>query len=390
MKHNIYIALLLMFLPLAAKAQLGKELIPNGGFEEYAKTTPPSSEDESDEEDEDNKKTMDFDPYQKPLYWYFNSTLAYSRVKDAHQGMFAVKVYPNGGSFFSRDKDFNPYHIMADPGGEYRLSYWYKGTAKKPNIVVTVDWYKGSKSIKKDTRAAWNDKASNFSDTWQQKTLTFKAPAGADRAGVGLFFESDPESANTGGYILIDDVSFVQTKAVTPSAKLVPPSNIKAVPQQREIELSWNAVDEDGVSYQILQNEQVLATTKATSYIVEQLEPNTSYQFRIRTVKGPDASEPSAPVTRKTQQMSRGIDEEGRIPYLYTVREVGTCTRTLRLFYYDLANKDAQISYWVDGVAVTPADSSITFASKGEHLLRIEIAETPERKWDIEYKLIVD
>ena len=88
--------------------------------------------------------------------------------------------------------------------------------------------------------------------------------------------------------------------------------------------------------------------------------------------------------------MSRGIDEEGRIPYLYTVREVGTGTRTLRLFYYDLANKDAQISYWVDGVAVTPADSSITFASKGEHLLRIEIAETPERKWDIEYKLIVD
>ena len=110
MIHRIYFILLLLSLSFTAKAQLGKELILNGGFEEYAKVTPPPSG-EDDEEDEEEEPPGYFDPYQKPLYWYFNSSLFYTRTKDAHSGVFAVKVYPNGGSFFSRDENFNPYHI---------------------------------------------------------------------------------------------------------------------------------------------------------------------------------------------------------------------------------------------------------------------------------------
>ena len=51
MIHRIYFILLLLSLSFTAKAQLGKELILNGGFEEYAKVTPPPSG-EDDEEDE--------------------------------------------------------------------------------------------------------------------------------------------------------------------------------------------------------------------------------------------------------------------------------------------------------------------------------------------------
>ena len=58
----------------------------------------------------------------------------------------------------------------------------------------------------------------------------------------------------------------------------------------------------------------------------------------MRTIKGTETSKPSAVVTQQTQRMNMGVEEEGRIPYLYTVREVGTCPRTLRLFYHDLAN----------------------------------------------------
>lgn len=181
MIHRIYFILLLLSLSFTAKAQLGKELIPNGGFEEYAKVTPPPSG-EDDEEDEEEEPPGYFDPYQKPLYWSFNSSLFYTRIKDAHSGVFAVKVYPNGGSFFSRDENFNPYHIAIEAGGEYRLTYWYKGNVKNPNITVTVDWYKGTTSIKKETRD--KEKATDFSDQWQQKTFTFKAPAGVDKAGV--------------------------------------------------------------------------------------------------------------------------------------------------------------------------------------------------------------
>ena len=385
MTHRIYfILLLLLSLPFTAKAQLGKELILNGGFEDYAKATPPPSG--GDEEEE--KGPDYFDPYQKPRYWYFNSSLAYSRTKDAHSGVFAVKVYPNGGSFFSRDKEFNPYHIVIDAGGEYSLTYWYKGKAKNPNITVTVDWYKGTTSIKKETRD--KEKVKKFTDQWQKKTFTFKAPAGVDRAGVGLYIENDYESAEAGGYILIDDISFVQTKEGKPSVTLEAPSNVVARPQQREMELSWNAIAEKNVSYQIIMNGEKLATTKETSYIAERLEPGKSYQFSIRSVKGSEVSAPSAPVTQQTQRMNMGINEEGRIPYLYTVREVGTCPRTLRLFYHDLADPAAKIIYRVDGTPITPVNGSITFTSKGQHILQIEITETPERKWDIEYKLNVD
>ena len=232
MIHRIYFILLLLSLSFTAKAQLGKELILNGGFEEYAKVTPPPSG-EDDEEDEEEEPPGYFDPYQKPLYWYFNSSLFYTRTKDAHSGVFAVKVYPNGGSFFSRDENFNPYHIAIEAGGEYRLTYWYKGNVKNPNITVTVDWYKGTTSKNKETRD--NEKATDFSDQWQQKTFTFKAPAGVDKAGVGLYIENDYMSAESGGCILIDDISFVQTKEGKPSAALEAPSNVVVRPHPQHV-----------------------------------------------------------------------------------------------------------------------------------------------------------
>ena len=88
--------------------------------------------------------------------------------------------------------------------------------------------------------------------------------------------------------------------------------------------------------------------------------------------------------------MSENADYEGRIPYLYTIREDGACPQTLRLYYNDLANPDALITYKIDGVSVTPEGSVLTFPSKGRHILQIEIEEAPERKWEIEYKLNVD
>ena len=389
MTHRIYFTILLLLLPFVGKAQLNQELLPNGGFEEYAKpAAPPSNDDEEEGEEEEEENPEAFDPYQKPLYWYINSSLGFSRVKDAHGGVFALKLYPNGGSFYSRDNDFNTNHILINADGEYRLTYWYKGQAKNPNIVVTVDWYKGYKTIRKETRD--NDKASGFSNTWQQKTITFKAPSGVDRAGIGFYLEYDYKSAESDGYILIDDISFVQTKEGKPTVTLEAPSNVVVRPQQREMELSWNAITEKDAGYRIIMNGKELAVTKATSYVAEHLQPGTSYTFSVQSVKGADTSNPSKPITQQTQRMNMGVDEEGRIPYLYTIREVGTCPRTLRLYYHDLADPNAKITYRIDGKPVTPTDGNIVFPDKGMHFLQIEIEETPDRKWEIEYKLNVD
>lgn len=387
MIHRIYFALLLLFFPFIANAQIGKELILNGSFEDYTILTPPDLG-EDDEEDKPQRDVSNFGPYLKPNFWYFNSSLFPARIQGAHSGTYAVKLYTNGGSFFSRDNDFNPYHIDVEAGGEYRLEYWYKGKTKNPNIIVTVDWYKDKKSIKKDTRD--KDKVKTFTNEWQKKTFIFKAPSGVNKAGVGIYIENDTETAESDGFILIDDISFVQTKKGTSAITLEAPANVVARPQQREMEMSWNGIAEEGVSYEIIKDGEAVATTKETSYIVEGLEPGRSYQFSVRTIKGTEKSKPSAVVTQQTQRMNMRVEDEGRIPYLYTVREVGTCPRTLRLFYHDLANPNAQITYKVDGVAVTPVNGRIIFASKGQHILQIEIIETPERSWEIEYKLNVD
>lgn len=387
MTHRIYFMISLLLLPLVGKAQLNTELLLNGGFEQYAPAaTPPSTGDEEGDDEEEEEYT--FDRYQKPLFWYISDQLGYSRVKEAHGGQFAIKLYPNGHSFYSRDKDFNLNCIKINSEGEYQLSYWYKGKAQKPNIIAIVDWYKGNKIIRKDRLT--NEKVKSFTNGWQQKVITLKAPAGVDKAGIGFELEYDPSSANNDGFILFDDISFIQTKEATKEPTLTPPTGLRAQVQQREVELSWNAVSEAGVSYEIRCNDKMIAKTEATSYIIEKLSPNTSYRFTVTTVKGEETSKPSQPVNEQTLQMTENADYEGRIPYLYTIREEGTCSQTLRLYYNDLADPAARISYKIDGTNVTPKGSSITFPSKGKHILQIEIEETPERKWEIEYKLNVD
>lgn len=391
MTHRIYFIISLLLLPLVGKAQLNKELLLNGGFEEYAQSaTPPSTgdEEEGEENEEEEEEEDTFNPYQKPLFWYISDQLGYSRIKeDVHGGQFAVKLYPNGHSFYSRDKEFNLNCIKINGEGEYRLSYWYKGKAKKPNVIAIVDWYKGNTIIRKDRLT--NEKVKSFTDDWQQKVITLKAPAGVDKAGIGFELEYDP-SANDGGYILFDDISFMQTKEATKEPTLTPPTGLRAQVQQREVELSWNAVSEPGVSYEIRCNDKMIAKTEATSYIIEKLSPNTSYRFTVTTVKGEETSKPSQPLNEHTFQMAETVDDAGRIPYLYTIREEGTCSQTLRLYYNDLADPNARISYKIDGASVTPEGSSITFPNKGKHILQIEIEETLERKWEIEYKLNVD
>jgi len=205
MKHLHILALALAFTQ-TSWAQTHQELVLDGGFEVYV--APQGGGGSNDEEG----STPSFDPYLKPQYWYFNSSLSRERTKTAHSGNFSIRVYPNGGSFIARDKDFNTHYIPVQSGAEYELTYWYQGTVTKPNILVYIDWYKGEKLVKKDERKAQKDLAKDFSNTWKKKTLTFKAPAGVESAALGFYIQSVYEDAEAGRYILIDDISMVKTK----------------------------------------------------------------------------------------------------------------------------------------------------------------------------------
>lgn len=401
-----------LLLPLCLSAQIGKNIVPNGGFENYGATPAASSarplvttdesesdndnesdEDANDEDSEDNgddNSVDDFDPYVKPQFWYVNSSLFSSRTKDAHSGNFALKVYPNGASFFTRDSEFNPYHLHVVGGATYRLTYWYKGENVKPNVQVTIDWLRGTSKVAQDTRTAAADLATNISDQWQKKELTFVAPQRVNRAGLAFYLNYDSEANAKRGFILIDDISLVMIAEPPSTAVLLPPQQLRVQPQQRELHLTWHAVAQPNAHYEVRANNQLVGTTSDTQFTLAHLPLNTRYTISVTTVVGEERSQQAATLSTKTSMLDRGIDEEDRIPQLYTLREVGTCPRRLPLYWKDLADEKAQITYEIDDVVAQPEGDFLVFPSPGEHALRITIVESPTRQWTLEYFLQVD
>ena len=105
---------------------------------------------------------------------------------------------------------------------------------------------------------------------------------------------------------------------------------------------------------------------------------------------GEELSEKTAQLAVKTQQLDRGVNDDTRIPQLYTIRENGTCPRRLPLYWRDLAENAAKITYEIDDQAVLPDGDFLVFPSAGEHVLRIVVVESPEREWTLEYVVQVD
>lgn len=406
MTKRLY-SLLLFFLcgfSLSSFAQLGQNILPNGGFEDYG-TTPPkvastraeeSADDDSDDSDdsddgsaEDNRLEF-LGPYLKPQFWYINASLSPKRTKDAHSGEYAIRFYPNGGSFYTRDAEFYPYHLRVKGGATYRLTYWYKGQKMKNNVVTTIDWFRGGTKLKKDERKGAADLATNISETWQKKEIIFEAPRQADHAGVGFNLELDDEAQTTGGYIQMDDISLVMIAEPAEIIKLLPPTDLKAKAQQREILLSWSPVEQAKAQYEVRVNGEVKTTTSEHQYLLTHLLPNTNYVITIATRVGEELSEKTAQLAVKTQQLDRGVNDDTRIPQLYAIRENGTCPRRLPLYWRDLAENAAKITYEIDDQAVLPDGDILVFPSAGEHVLRIVVVESPEREWTLEYVLQVD
>ncbi len=406
MTQRLYslLVLILCGFSLQTFAQLGQNILPNGGFESYrtapidvastrAATTAEVSENDNENPDdgsEEENPPADFDPYLKPQFWYINASLSPKRTKDAHSGEYAMTFYPNGGSFFSRDAEFNPYHLRVKGGATYRLTYWYKGQHAKNNVIATIDWLQGSRQLKKDDRKAAADLATNISETWQKRELVFEAPRQADHAGVGFYLDYDGEAQTAGGFIQMDDISLVMIAEPTANNNLLPPTDLKAKAQQREIALSWLPVEQPKAQYEVRVNGEVKTTTSEHQYLLTHLLPNTNYVITIATRVGEELSEKTVQLAVKTQQLDRGVNDDTRIPQLYAIRENGTCPRRLPLYWRDLAENAAKITYEIDDQAVLPDGDFLVFPSAGEHVLRIVVVESPEREWTLEYVVQVD
>lgn len=291
----------------------------------------------------------------------------------------------------------NANYIPVTPGSGYTLSFWYKvddKATKYARLGVRFDWVKADGSAEPSTpqnNGALLPQRTLNSTTWKQETFVFTAPATADVRKLGLMLRL----TNTDGDpILFDDISLIETSPAAPPAPPAPPApavptELKATNKfQRELELSW-AAGTAGTTWELQVDNASPIEISKNSHTLEDLDPNTSYAIKVRAKANNVASEWTSVLNVQTADYTERPESATRVPHLHTISEEGACQKKLLLYYNDLVNKAATISYKVDGISITPQGKTLTFPKTGKQVLSIEIAESSEKVWTLEYNVNV-
>lgn len=339
-----------MLLFLLGNEAIGQNLIPNGSFEEYS-----------------GGRFTD---------WYFDHIFNASPSSDAKDGNQSVRVYAVGTSFYPIRLGETKI-IDIEGGAEYEYSVWYKGETGNERVIFTLSWFDSSGSrIRNEISSTLN-----AGSLWQEYKKTLTAPSAAVKASVSV------NVRNQGNALLVDAMSLI--KKGSASGVLTPPSGFGGTAFQREIALRWEGDTNKQIRWEIVVGSNPPIKVSKNNYVVENLQPNQNYTIKIRTVKG---SETSEFVTQnfRTEAIDFTENDLQRIPHLRTIEPYGKTGRTISLYYNDLWNQDAQFLYWIDGNKVTPTNSELTFPKSGTQKLKIQIKETANRIWDLDYTLRVE
>ena len=312
-------AIIFMMAIIQVKAQgtAGIDVIPNGGFEKWQDTGQPTG-------------------------WRIVSSLNPERVQERRPestGVYALKIWLNGGSVFLAQ----PVSVKA--GKQYTLSFWNKGSVGNREIVVTLFWYDNG-SIKSREKIL---SIRTVKDEWRRVESTVTIPENIHSMGMGIRTQSYQ------GYMLFDDMSMV-LKESGPDISPVPeaPDNLRMKAYQNEMEISWNKVADETIKWEVVFDDQVETITSGNSYVKTKLKPGSTHHIKVRAVKGKEFS-PYAERRGATERMREAENSEDRIPYLRTILPDGSCEgRFLKLYYNELANPNAKVSYKLDGVTIEP------------------------------------
>ncbi len=178
--------------------------------------------------------------------------------------------------------------------------------------------------------------------------------------------------------------------ASLPAAALEAPHDLRVTAHQGELEVSWaKPQDIEGVTWEVVLNEGPGVLVSTTSYICTKLCPGTVYRIKVRALRGSEQS----PYTERqvsTARMKQPEHSEDRIPYLRTLLPDGTSPgRFLDLYYNELANPEAAITYRIDGRPVVPVNNRLEFPAftgfSKNFQLEIRIDEGGGREWEILY-----
>lgn len=345
MKYQI-----LIFFLVSLWGQAQENLVLNGGFENGTQN--------------------------RPENWYFPNDMAYQRTSQAHSGRYAAQIYANSGTFFLTQGG-KANIIPVDENHQYTASFWCKSNTYSENLEMIISWYNDNNLIKRERLGK-----TSISLQWKKKEVVLTAPVGANLAGISFYV------SRANGYIILDDVSLVYESGGQEQS-IVAPTGLSAKEFQREIALKWDKQAGRNLQWEVFVNDQSVGKTATNAYVVSDLELDTQYTIKVRTLRGGQMSDFSNQLPVRTNNMRRTADDLDRVPHLRTLTIDGVCQQTIDLYYNDLASKNAKIDYFVNGKRVFPTNKRLTFPKKGIQTLKIIIEESPEAKWELIYTLNV-
>lgn len=340
-------------------------LLKNGGFEEWEETGGYRA---------------------KPKYWEIapqvSGTERKSEPREGGKGTYVFMAYLSSGGSISQD------NIQVKSNESYTLDLWYKmaGDRNRPFLVIFHFYRDNEWLASKELKFTAIKK-----DTWQKFSSSIQVPQNKNinKAKVVISF---PYSRK--GDIYLDDISLIKSGGGTTTPdiskpKPAKPQIIKTESFQREITMSWKKHNAEGVAYEVKVGEKTYPGITENSFTVERLEPDRAYDIEVCAVKDGVKSDYEKKSV-KTKALEKTVDSKDRIPYLRTVEPASSCKgRFLKLYYNDLANPDAKISYKLDGKPVQPKDNTLEFPAFEGHYksfrLEIHINEGGGREWEILY-----
>lgn len=337
--------------PLKAQDTGSANIIPNGGFEEWQ-----------------NEKV--------PASWRIEREFSPEKVRESRPegtGTFALKLWSNAGNIYSEDA------IPVKEGGIYTFSFWCKGNQSGNRVGANLLWYK-DKVYGGKVEMPLNTDAGE----WKKAERAVTVPPGVNLVKISITLRSYRDV-----YLLLDDLSLVFQKEgdisdLAPEA----PKNLRIKAYQGEMEITWNKVVDPEVKWEVVFDDKIETITSQNSYVKTKLKPGSEHLVKVKAIRG-KAFSAYAEKRSVTQKMGEAEDSENRIPYLRTISAYGRCKRVLQLYYNELANPEAKISYKLDGKPIEPRENTLEFPEfdgyNKEFRLEIYIDEGEGREWEIMY-----
>ncbi|WP_431431714.1 carbohydrate binding domain-containing protein [Bacteroides hominis] len=354
--HKLLLLIIIFMSAIIIQVKAQKEninIIPNGGYEEWIDGG-------------------------QPIGWRVASDFSPEQVQERRPespGIYALKIWLNGGSIYLAQ----PVSVKA--GKQYTFSFWYKGNAANNEIAVTLLWYDNGRIKGREKVLS----VRTVRDEWRKAEGVVTIPENVHSMGMGVKTQRAYQA-----YMLFDDMSMVLKRSGPdiPSV-LEAPHNLRIKAYQSEMEISWDKAMDEEVKWEVMFDGKIETITSGNSYMKTKLKPASEHHVKVRAVKGKEFS-PYAERKGVTEEMRKSENSEDRIPYLRTITPDGSCKgRFLKLYYNELANPDAKISYKLNGVVIEPQNNTLEFPEfEGfykQFRLEIYIDEGEGCEWEILY-----